>query len=135
MKNRELLPVIAATIFLATKSTAIASDDCYQWQDDVTLLGRVSETDYSTNDIFFVQHNRSRKVLLFKLTSPICVAAEKDNSAEEGVQTLQLEVLSHSPPFNPNWLSGEMWISGSLVPPANPNRAKAAIEVGNIASR
>jgi hypothetical protein len=71
----------------------------------VTLTGRISELPYS-GETFFVEHNGKRKVLVLELRSPICVDADREIQGEENIQSLQLEVLTHSPPFNSNWLRG-----------------------------
>jgi hypothetical protein len=96
----------------------------------VNLTGQISELSYS-GETFFVEHNGKRQVLVLELATPICVDADKELKGEENIRSLQLEILTHSPPFSPKWLRGRVVILGTLVP-SSDHRTKAQIEVWKV---
>jgi hypothetical protein len=82
--------------------------NCVKWAPEcVNLTGQISELPYS-GETFFVEHNGNRKVLVLELATPICVDADKENNGEENIRSLQLEILTHSPQFKPQWLKGAL---------------------------
>jgi hypothetical protein len=116
---------LTAEIFQRRRVVSVPSDiqqdtsataNCFEWgTQTVNLTGHISELPYS-GATFFVEHNGKRQVLVLELASPICVYADKEIKGEENIQSLQLEILTRSPPFNPKWLKGRVAISGMLVP-------------------
>ena len=113
----------------AANSTA----NCVKWAPEyVNLTGQISELPYS-GETFFVEHNGNRKVLVLESTTSICVDADKENNGRENIRSLfQLEILTHSPQFKPQWLKGRVVILGTLVQGGSDHRTKARLEVWEV---